>query len=149
MAETWSVLVDGESVTGAIHSSGLEVLEGSLSAEFSAILEKLQTPGVNSYRHRLRGREAKDLRLLLTEDVPSTGLMYSAESLYQLFDGEIVTLTVSILDAKVRWQHVTVDGVQIVSRSGPLYGRGAGAESLHTIQSAWTFRRQREGEILS
>lgn len=148
MADTWSVEVRGENNLFVLQSPGMLVLEGDLGIDYGATLEKLQTPGVNSYRIRERSREFKDLRLQLMEDMTATASLYRNETIYQEMEGELVTLTVSLLTVRVRWSHVMVSQVQIVGRDGPLFGRGAQENSLHTLSSAWTFLRQQPGDVL-
>lgn len=148
MTDTWSAEIRGESNAFILQSPGLLVLEGDLSVDFGATLEKLRTPGVNSYRARERNREFKDLVLGLMEDTASTPNLFRNEQLYQLMEGELVSLTISILGVRTRWQHVMVDEVKVVGRDGPLFGRGATSGSKHTTNTAWTLWRQRAGEIL-
>ncbi len=148
MSEDWAVRVKGETTAVEMDSPGMQVLEGDLSTEYGAVLEKLSTPGVNSYRYREIGRELKPLRLLLNEDGTQTRDIYLIETLYQNAEGNLVSLTVNILGVMVRWKHVMVEQVQILGRDGPLYGRGAKSGSKHCVWSAWTFMREREGEIL-
>jgi hypothetical protein len=141
------VVLLGSKAPSAVHSSGIEVVEGDLSVLPGTDIEELQTPGVDLQRHRERRRVFKNLVLRLTEDFSSPVLMLAREGEYQRAEARLCRLTARVGDAAKEWDRSTVLMVRIVARHGMLVGFGAATSSMHTLISEWHFRHNRDGSV--
>ena len=128
-----------------VTSYSLQIISGSLSSEFGAVLEELTTPGVQGQRHREWHRKIDDLVVEISEDTTSGAGIMDRESRYQQAEGLLADVVLRIADGQRTFREATIVSVEIVARLGPLHGSGAKVGSKHTIVSRWTIRPNKRG----
>ena len=125
-----------------VQGTGYDITDGTLAGGFTKIVQKLRTPGVNSFRARELDSIAPPLGLLITEPLPTPQTFAQREDDYQRMIGGQVTLAILESGTTRTWKRVLVDDIAIVLRGGTLFGNGALAGSTRTLQTKWMFSRQ-------
>jgi len=114
-----------------------QILSGSLGAHLAAVLVPIESGGVDGKLFRRRNKQAEPLVLALTEPVADVD---SAESAYQDYIGEKITLSIRVKNIIRAFAGSTVVEAQVQNRTGVLTGYGVGGEP-GVVQSQWVIER--------